>query len=149
MVWRRCRWLLRDDQLAQDAMHEVFVQLLRRKEVLVIETPSALLHQVATNVCLNRLRSTKRHPEDRDDELLLRIAAAPEVDGRLPAARLLDRLFDREPPSTRTIATLHLLDGMTLEEVAAEVGLSVSGVRKRLRTLRTHLHELEPALEAR
>ena len=30
-----------------------------------------------------------------------------------------------------------------LKEVAAEVGLSVSGVRKRLRTLRSHLKELE------
>ena len=30
-----------------------------------------------------------------------------------------------ERESTRTIATLHLLDGMTLEEVAKEVGMSV------------------------
>jgi len=29
--------------------------------------------------------------------------------------------------------------------VAREVGLSVSGVRKRLRTLRAHLQELEAA----
>jgi RNA polymerase sigma-70 factor (ECF subfamily) len=38
---------------------------------------------------------------------------------------------------------LHLLDGLTLEEVAQEVGLSVSGVRKRLRTLRAHVEALE------
>jgi len=31
---------------------------------------------------------------------------------------------------------------MTLEEVAAESGLSVSGVRKRLRTLRARLPDL-------
>ena len=31
---------------------------------------------------------------------------------------------------------------MTLEEVAAEVGMSVSGVRKRLRPLRARLGEL-------
>jgi DNA-directed RNA polymerase specialized sigma24 family protein len=47
--------------------------------------------------------------------------------------------------STRTIAVLHLVDGMTYEEVAREVGLAVSGVRKRLRTLRAHLRELEAA----
>jgi RNA polymerase sigma-70 factor, ECF subfamily len=34
------------------------------------------------------------------------------------------------------------VDGMTLAEVAEEVGLSVSGVRKRLRGLRAHLHDL-------
>ncbi|HET9451391.1 MAG TPA: sigma factor-like helix-turn-helix DNA-binding protein, partial [Aggregicoccus sp.] len=61
------------------------------------------------------------------------------------AAALLSRLFGAEQVSTRTIAVLHLLDGMTLEETAKEVGLSVSGVRKRLRTLRSHLHTLEAA----
>ncbi len=34
---------------------------------------------------------------------------------------------------------LHYVDGLTLEQVAAEVGLSVSGVRKRLRGLRQTL----------
>jgi RNA polymerase sigma-70 factor (ECF subfamily) len=41
------------------------------------------------------------------------------------------------------MATLHYLDGWTLEEVAREVGLSVSGVRKRLRSLRGELEALE------
>ena len=56
---------------------------------------------------------------------------------------MLGQLFAKEQESTQTIAVLHLLDGMTLEEVAAEVGLSVSGVRKRLRTLRSRLKELQ------
>ena len=38
---------------------------------------------------------------------------------------------------------MHLVDGMTLEEVAREARMSVSGVRKRLRTLRGRLQELE------
>ena len=49
---------------------------------------------------------------------------------------LLDWLFNRHPESSRTIAVLHYVDGLTLEQVADEVGLSVSGVRKRLRKLR-------------
>ena len=39
------------------------------------------------------------------------------------------------------------VDGMTLEEVAAEVGLSVSGVRKRLRVLKERVRGLEVADE--
>ena len=64
-------------------------------------------------------------------------------DRRVFARSLLDRIFQREVESTRTIAVLHWVDGMTLEEVANEVGLSVSGVRKRLRTLREHVGTLE------
>ena len=55
---------------------------------------------------------------------------------------LLDWLFDRHPESSRTIAVLHYVDGLTLEEVARQTGLSVSGVRKRLRKLRHMLTEM-------
>jgi hypothetical protein len=51
------------------------------------------------------------------------------------------------PVSTRVSAVLHYVDGLTLEEVAAEVDLSVSEVRKRLRGLqeRRHIEGLEEA----
>ena len=121
-------------------MHDVFVQLLRHEARLEATAPSSLLLQIATRVCLNRLRTERRRPEDPEEELLLSIAAsAPDDEDRTLAARMLDRIFGREPASTRLIAVLHLVDGLTLEETAAEVGLSVSGVRKRLRTLRAKL----------
>jgi RNA polymerase sigma-70 factor (ECF subfamily) len=140
MVLRRCRRLLRNDAQALDAMQDVFVEVLRRRETLDDRAPSALFMRVATNVCLNRLRHARRHPEDRDDELLLRIAAeVPDGESRSAARRLLDGIFGREPESTLAIAVMHYVDRMTLEEVAEESGLSVSGVRKRLRTLRARL----------
>ena len=136
MVLRRCRRLLRDDQAALDAMQDVFVRVLRNQERLDDRAPSGLLFRIATQVCLNRLRHAKRHPEDSDQDLLLDIAASSDNEERSAARDLLNRLFSREHVSTQTIAVLHLLDGLTLDEVAAEVGLAVSGVRKRLRTLK-------------
>ena len=148
LVLRRCRRLLRHDAQAQDAMQDVFVSLLRHEARLDDSALSALLLRMATNVCLNKLRTERRHPEDRDDELLQRIAAVDEDDAESStvARNLLAKLFRADDPlaaSTRTIATMHLVDGLTLEEVAREAGLSVSGVRKRLRTLRGRLQELE------
>ncbi len=151
MVLRRCRRLLRDEGKALDAMHDVFVELLRREQKLDGSAPAALLMRVATNVCLNRLRSERRRPVDLDDELVLTIAAQVDADGggsdeaRVSARGFLGRLFTREQPSTLTMAVLHYVDRLTLEEVAAEVGLSVSGVRKRLRTLRARVPLLEGA----
>lgn len=128
-----------------DAMQDVFVKVIQRREVLTADAPSSLLYRMATNTCLNQLRSKRRRPEVLDGELLLRIAM---VDGggaerRTAARSVLDRLFRREQESTATIAVMHLLDGMTHQEVADAVGMSVSGVRKRLRVLRGRLHELE------
>lgn len=147
MVQRRCATLLRDPQRAMEATQDVFVQVLRRREILDIRAPSSLLYQMATNVSLNHLRSQRRRPETSDDMLVARIAAAPDTDERVNAANLLERLFSKEPASTRAstraMAVMHLVDGMTLEEVARETDMSVSGVRKRLRILREHLHELD------
>jgi RNA polymerase sigma-70 factor (ECF subfamily) len=143
MVVRRCRKLLGDDSSARDAMHDVFVQVLSRKGDLADEAPSSLLFRIATNVCLNRLRSRRRRPEDGDPELLVEIAEQTDPAARSAARAALDRLFRHEPDDTALIAVLHLHDRMTLEEVAAEVGMSVSGVRKRLAKLRTKLHTLE------
>lgn len=143
MVLRRCRALLRHEEKAKDAMQDVFVQLLRNADRLEHHAPSSLLYRIATNVCLNRIRSEGRRPEDPSDELLLRIAAADDPERKTGARALLARVFREHQESTRTIAVLHLLDGFTLEEVAAEVGMSVSGVRKRLRALRARVEELE------
>jgi RNA polymerase sigma-70 factor (ECF subfamily) len=41
------------------------------------------------------------------------------------------------------MAVMHYVDGMTLAEVARETGYSVSGVRKRLRALRSTLEGME------
>lgn len=143
MVLRRCRKLLGDEQAARDAMHDVFVQVLSRADALDDRAPSSLLFRIATNVCLNRLRTRKRRPEDGDPDLLVEIAAQTDPAARSAARSALDLLFRHEPDDTAVIAVLHLVDQMTLEEVAAEVGMSVSGIRKRLAKLRSKLHALE------
>ena len=138
-------------------MHDVFVALLRHGDHLDDTALGALLMRIATNVCLNKLRTDRRHPEDRDDDLLQRIAAADDgagggtTESRTVAQNLLSKLFAADDPlgaSSRTIAVMHLVDGMTLDEVARESGLSQSGVRNRLRRMRGRLQELHEIEEA-
>ena len=73
MVLRRCRGMLRSEAEAVDAMHDVFVELLRRKDTIDSSGSSSLLYRVATNVCLNRLRSRTRRKEEPGAELLEKI----------------------------------------------------------------------------
>ena len=143
MVLCRCRDLLGDEGLAEDAMQDVFVQLVRHQHRLHDGAPSSLLLRIATNVCLNRIRTRRRHPEHQDLDLLERIAAAPDTEAMGTARVLLQRIFTGRRESTKVMAVLHLRDGWTLEEVAQHTGLSVSGVRKRLRTLKAWVAELE------
>jgi RNA polymerase sigma factor (sigma-70 family) len=144
MVLRRCRRLLRSEEEARDVCQDVFVRVIEHRHRLASEYPSSLLYRIATNLCLNRIRDRGRRPETPDDLLLAQIACAERPGAASEARMLLDRLFGRHPESSRTIAVLHYVDGLTLDEVAAETGMSVSGVRKRLTKLRVMLKEMAP-----
>jgi RNA polymerase sigma-70 factor (ECF subfamily) len=140
MVNRRCRSLLGNEDDALDATQEVFVKLIEMGNI-DIHAPSSLLYVIATRVCLNRLRSKRRKPETVNSELVYEIATHDGL-GRTLARDMLHWLFDQNPESSKVIAVLHFCDGLTLQEVADEVGMSVSGVRRRIRVMREQLHTL-------
>jgi RNA polymerase sigma-70 factor (ECF subfamily) len=144
MVLRRCRALLGDEEEAVDAMQGVFVKLVEKRDEYHDDALASLLWQMSTHHCLNIIRSKKRRPEDAATPSLERVAQTTnDLERRSGARDLLARLFGRTKPSTAVIATMHYVDGMTLAETADAVGMSVSGVRKRLRGLRAELHAME------
>lgn len=139
MVLRRCRAILKDEDKALDAMQEIFVKVMLKREQLKNEYPSSLLYRMATNHCLNVIRDEHRDRFSDDEDVLVNIAMYDETEETTIAGNLLDHIFKREKRSTREIAVMLFVDGMTLKEVAGETGLSVSGVRKRIRELRARV----------
>lgn len=136
MVLRRCRKLLKNEDRAKDAMQDVFVKILQNKKRLYSTYPSSLLYVTATNICLNIIRNDKRKPQSAGEEALTTIAGNDDPEKRAITLHFLDRLFSRNEHLTKTIAVLHYVDKLTLEETAEQVNMSVSGVRKRLRKLK-------------
>lgn len=132
MVYRRCLRLLGNPERAREAMQDVFVKVLTAKGQLTDAAPSALLYQVATNTCLNIIRSSRSRPEVPDSDLILTIALSDSHEEQAVTSIFVKTFMRKQVASTRLIATLFFLDGLTLEQVAKEVNLSVSGVRKRL-----------------
>ncbi len=141
MVLRRCRYMLKNEQKALDAMQDTFVRVLRYKNRLYAAALSSLLYRIATNICLNIMRAEKRRPVTVQEDLLQQIVYIDEREQRFFHRDIINSIFRTEKPSTREIAVLHYVDGLTLEQVSKEVRLSVSGVRKRLRQLKSKLKE--------
>jgi len=139
MVLRRCRQLLINEERAKDAAQEVFVKLLINKNQLKNQYPSSLLFRISTNTCLNMIRENRNRLLLDDEDILESIAAYDESEEKIVMQDILKKIFRKENPSTREIAVMHFVDGMTLQEVAAEIGLSVSGVRKRIRKFRARV----------
>jgi RNA polymerase sigma-70 factor (ECF subfamily) len=139
MVIRRCRGILNNEDEAMDAVQDVFVNLIRWKKRLKGQYPSSLLYTMATNICLNRLRSRKRGAPDDfagraawDDGF----AVAEEGYRQTEAELLTEAILRDESEETRLICFMYHADGMTFREIGEAVGLSVSGVRKRLETFK-------------
>jgi RNA polymerase sigma-70 factor, ECF subfamily len=137
MVLRRCRKLLGDEQRALDALQDVFARLIDLN-LAPIDHPSSFLYTMATRLCIDKLRSAAvRHGDG--DSLLHEIACHEDMEGRAYARRFLDRIFHRQEESTRVMAVLHYVDGMTFEEVGAQVKMSAAGVRRRMEKLKSHV----------
>ena len=135
-----------NEEAAYDAMQDVFVQVLKRQDALHAEAPSSLLYTIATNTCLNLIRSSKKKVQREMSDSIVEIAAFDDFEKRFMAETMLDSIFENEKDSTRTIAMLHYVDKFTLEETAEMVNMSVSGVRKRLRKLRESGLSLKEAM---
>lgn len=137
MVFRRCLSILKDEDAALDIMQEVFVVLLRKQKTLDSRGPSSLLYTMATNLSINELHrrqnQQKRIEQTRED---FEIQSQDNTDELVLTRYFLDRIFTREDETTKTIAWYHYVEGYTLEETAHLVGMSMSGIRKRLRKLR-------------
>jgi RNA polymerase sigma-70 factor (ECF subfamily) len=138
MVLRRCRQLLRNEDLAADAMQDTFVKVLRHRGSLHDRYPSSLLYRIATNVCLNLLRTQRRRPTVSADLLLDTMPGSEKTEDRVLDACLVDQAFRGAREGTRTAAEMLYVEGRTLAETAERVELSISGVRKRMRSLREH-----------
>ena len=141
MVMRRCRGMLRDEDLAADAMQETFLQVLRHRSSLNARYPSSLLYRIATNTCLNALRSRKRKFAMSAEAFLESLPGRENLEDRVLDSWELDQVFLDARESTRQAAWIHYMEEKTLAETAQEVGLSISGVRKRLASLKKHGEE--------
>jgi len=139
MIFRRCSFLLKNEDEALDALQDVFVNLLRHNKRLHGQFLSSLLYTIATNICLNRLRrrklasgsfnSAKVPPENLPEPGSI----DPEFD-RIEDSMLIDVILSDESETTRAMCLMYHVDGMTLREIGDVMNMSISGVRKRLLT---------------
>ena len=140
LVYGRCLGMLRNDADAIDATQEVFLRVHRHAQGFRGQSkPSTWLYRIATNVCLNVIRSRNRHPEDPVEEIQDH-APAPVGDSvldTLALRQLVEQLLFDWDERTQQCVVYHYMDGMTHDEVGELLGVSGAAVRKRLARFRT------------
>ncbi|RME26474.1 MAG: RNA polymerase sigma factor, partial [Deltaproteobacteria bacterium] len=133
MVHGRCLTLLRNEADAAEAVQEIFLKAHRYAHRFEGRSkPSTWLYRIATNHCLNVLRTRRRRPEDPVEDVAA-LAPLPVGDSaldRVAGAQLVDRLLEGWDARTQQCVVYHYLDGMTHDEVGALLGISGAAVRK-------------------
>lgn len=148
-VFARCRYLLRDEETARDALQDVFVKVLRAlPEFRSQASPHTWVLKIATHHCLN----LKRAERAQWREQVKHLAAGRAHETEPPERReLLRALLGAAGPEEQEVAVLTFVDEMTQAEIAAVTGRSLPTVRKRLRDFlaaaRAALREAWPGIE--
>lgn len=129
-IYSRCRRLLRDETLAEDATQEVFMRVFRHIEAAPNDQAAlAWIYRISTNFCLNQIRDRSRQAEP--------VSELPEQVGEHPEPSMIDRdlalrLLHRSPENLRAAAVLYYVDGMEQTQVAEVLGISRRTVINRL-----------------
>lgn len=140
---------------AEDLVIETFVKLHDHRAGLGPETNlPAWLFTTLANLCRNRHRWRRRHPEERLEEQAGN-GATPACPADPPDAalqqdevgRLVRAAIDGLPADQKTALLLHHFARLSHREVAAAVGCSERGVETRLYRARARLRrKLAPLL---
>jgi len=126
------RLILRDPELARDAVQEALIRAWR--DLPGLRDPErfdAWLHRLTVNACLDLVRRRKR----RVIEVELIPTDSPtthDVAGALADRQLLDQALGGLAPGHRAVVALHYLLGMPLPEVAVSLRIPLGTAKSRL-----------------
>lgn len=130
-----------DSAVAEDVVHQVFLKLLKSRDVALPERPLPYLLKAVRNTALNDLRQRRREVELNAEAGWLEAPA-----GREEEALALEAALNMLPQEQRELIVLRTWAELTFEEAAAVVGCSPNTAASRYRygrdKLRTILYPL-------
>jgi len=130
---------------AADFAHDTFSRLLTRPQTEPLDRPRAFLARVATRLLIDDARRARLEEAWREVYVLAAAeqAQAPssqEVTELIDTLEQVARLLDGLPEKPRRAFLMFRLDGASQAEIAAELGVSVSMVKKYVAEGLLHCH---------
>ena len=157
MVFSTAMRLVANQAEAEDIAQEVFLKAYQRfGELRTSPTAGGWLKTVATNMSLNHLTryrsrwsffSEMFHRSDEDEEQPIELAAPENVEQDLERAdrqQWVEQALQKLPPAQRVPLVLYHLEGLSYEDIAAKLKISLGKVKTDIfrgrEALRKKLH---------
>lgn len=130
---------VRDRDAAEDIVHDVLLRGWAQRERLRDEAKLlAWLHQMTRNAIVDHYRAA-RPSEELPEELT---APENEADAVRELAPCLTPLIAQLPEGYRTAIELSEIEGLTQQETAQRLGITLSGAKSRVQRGRAKLQEM-------
>lgn len=159
-VYRLAFRFVRNDTDAQEIVQETFLSLWRKIDSFKGDSQfSSWLYRVTANAALMRLRSQRRHPEisteelepgvmDRVEQIFGQASGgdnwARRPDDELQSDELrtwIQKAVDQLPDMYRAVFLLRDVEGMSTEDTAEALGVTIPTVKTRLHRARIALRQ--------
>ena len=148
-LWERycCRLLafirsrIADESEAEDILQEVFLRIHRSLCCQGWNKPDGWIYQITRNLIIDHYRS-RRETVEVDETVPAPEAASREDDPVTRLALSLRETIEALPEPYRQALVLTEYDGLSQKELAARVGISLSGAKSRVQRAREKLRDM-------
>src|SRR6202453_5172640 len=142
-AYNLARWLLRNDQDAEDAVQEAYMRAYKAFPRFRGGEGKAWFMTILRNVCYTMIQKLRKHetPEPFDEEIHQPVGESEmqEAFRQKANAESLHGALEKLPDEFREVIVLHDLEGLAYKEIAAVVGIPIGTVMSRLARARGRL----------
>jgi RNA polymerase sigma-70 factor (ECF subfamily) len=131
---------LRNQEVARDVVHDAFMALWKRREVLDTRlSPKAYLYKLSRNMALNYIRHQKVILTNEPSIITYEKDIRQEMDDYDRSYELLAKYVNKLPEKQREVLKMCFVEGKMYKEIAADLGISVNTVKTHLKRAIQHL----------
>src|SRR5471030_1516213 len=142
-AYNLARWLLRNDQDAEDAVQEAYMRAYKAFARFRGGDGKAWFMTILRNVCYTMIKKLRSHetPEPFDEEIHQPVdeSGMQEALRQKANAESLHGALEKLPDEFREIIALHDLEGFAYKEIAVVAGIPIGTVMSRLARARGRL----------
>lgn len=145
-IYNLCRYLLGNPQDAEDAAQDVFIKAFRKLNDFRPEASLyTWLYRIGVNTCLDHKKKLRPEPFKDGYQAEDLPSAEPSPEHRYQAKeidRAIRSALDQLSKNSRTVIVLKEIEGLSYEEIAEVITLSVGTVKSRISRTREELRRI-------
>lgn len=150
-IYNLCRYMLGNARDAEDAAQDVFIKAYRNlKDFTPAPSFSAWLYRIAVNTCIDYRRKTPflsfiRFSADGAELTMEPRSGLPSPEKSYESKVMgtaIEKSLSRISAKLRTVIVLKEIEGLSYEEIASVLGISIGTVKSRISRARDELKKL-------